>query len=153
MKNGRGIGHGPILPIGAGDSDYLDAQTGCGREDATPQIPRVYEGMAPVLEAARCGEAAFLTEVREARRAEATVCLAAGYQPITDIPSDAGLFAGENFFATEIATSCDQGANRQVFAAQFGYRLVAGIPSDPCADPFDSPALSISAWSSWKRPQ
>jgi hypothetical protein len=76
-------------------------------EDATPQIPRVDEGMARVLKAARCGEAAFLTEVREARRAEAPVCLATGYQPITDIPGDAGLFAGENFFATEIATSCD----------------------------------------------
>ena len=28
-------------------------------EDATPQIPRVDEGMAPVLKAARCGEAAL----------------------------------------------------------------------------------------------
>ncbi|MNF64116.1 hypothetical protein D3C87_1145080 [compost metagenome] len=107
MRNGRGIGHGPILPIGARDSDYLDAETGYGCEDATPQIPRVDEGMAPVLKAARCGEAAFLTEVREARRAEVPVCLATGYQPITDIPGDAGLLADENFFATEIATSCD----------------------------------------------
>ena len=113
MKNGRGIGHGPILPIGAGDSDYLDAQTGCGREDATPQIPRVDEGMAPVLKAARCGEAALTLGGRH------------------------GV----------------QGANSQGFTAQFEYRLVAGIPSDPCADPFDRPALSISAWSSWKSPQ
>ena len=79
MKNGRGTGHSPMLPIGIGDSDYLDAVTGCGREDALPQIPRVDEGMAPVIKTARCGETAFLTEVREARRAEAPVCLATGY--------------------------------------------------------------------------